>query len=142
MQEERYRWGVVFKSEILESVPGYDAIREDIQLLTTLRQIVYFLTNDIRTTSEAMRQLDNIDDLVYDLYEINAISSHLYESEDSQLKLVQIFLSLCRMVINLFEDIGFYTHCKSNLIGRPTVMQLRNKRHFVIFVRKQFPLKR
>lgn len=138
MNKDKYRLGVVFRTDILDSVPGFVDIKEDVSLLNMLRLTVRFLTTEVRSVSDANLALEGIEDLVYDLYDIRAISEHLYENEDTQLKLVQIFTSVCRMLIDLFADIGYYEDCQNKRTGRPCVGLGRNPDHFIIYVRRSF----
>lgn len=138
MRNDRYLRGIIFSKRVLEAAKGFNDIEEDVHLFPLARLILKFLTTDIRNVDEAREKVDNdIDELVHDAGEIGCVSSHIVENEDSCLKLTNILICMCHSMLLLFEDCGFYNDCKSNLIGRPTLVAHRNKRDICLYVRKR-----
>lgn len=135
----RYRFAIVFRSSIVLERTGLVDIIEDIgSVLSVLSLVVRFLTEDIRTLEEAKERTHHIEDLVDDAGVCGYISSHLLEDDVAYLKVCQIFHQTTLSLLRIFEDCGFYNHCRSYLIYRPHVVKLAGRDQYAIYVKKVF----
>ena len=133
----RYKFAIIFKSSLLLDRTGLNEIIEDIgSVLSVLDLVVRFLTDDVRNVEEARARVQHVEELVDDAGLCGYISTHLLEDDIAYLKVCQIFHRVVLAVFSVFEDCGFYNHCRSYLIYRPQVLKLPGRNQYAVCVKK------